>query len=100
MDLHPKKLLVVIAEAAIERLLVREVRALGAQGYTVIDVRGAGSRGERAADWEADRSIRLEVIADEAVCVAIADRLVQAYAPNYAVVVYVADVGVLRPQKF
>lgn len=40
MDTHPKELPVVIAEAALERPLVRDVKRLGAHGYTVIDVRG------------------------------------------------------------
>jgi hypothetical protein len=100
MQTHAKKLLVVITEGALEKLLARDVRRLGAHGYTVSDVRGGGERGERAADWEADRSIRMEVIGDEAVIGTIADHILATYCPNYAVSMYVADCGVLRPHKF
>jgi nitrogen regulatory protein P-II 2 len=100
MQTHAKKLLVVITEGALEKLLARDVRRLGAHGYTVSDVRGGGERGERAADWEADRSIRMEVIGDEHVVGTIADHILATYCPNYAVSMYVADCGVLRPHKF
>ena len=44
MKTHPRKLLVIIAESALERALVADVKRLGAHGYTVIDVRGGGAR--------------------------------------------------------
>jgi nitrogen regulatory protein P-II 2 len=100
MKTHPKKLLVVIAEAALERQLVADVKRLGAHGYTVIDVRGGGARGDRSADWDADRSIRIEVICDDAVAGAIADHVYAAYFDHFAVTIFVAEVGVLRPAKF
>ena len=100
MKTHPRKLLVVIAEAAIERQLVADVKRLGAQGYTVIDVRGGGARGDRGADWDADRSIQMEVICDDAVAGKIADHIHQRYFEDDAVTVCITEVGVLRPEKF
>ena len=100
MKTHPRKLLVVIGEAALERQLVADVKRLGAHGYTVIDVRGGGARGDRSADWDADRSIQMEVICDDTVAAAIAGHIHQAYFENYAVTVFITEVGVLRPAKF
>lgn len=100
MKTHSKKLLVVIAEAALERQLVADVKRLGAHGYTVIDVRGGGARGDRGADWDADRSIRMEVICDDAVAGKIADHIHGAYFDNFAVTLFVTEVGVLRAAKF
>jgi hypothetical protein len=100
METHPKKLLVVIAEAALERQLVADVKRLGAHGYTVIDVRGGGARGDRGADWDADRSIQMEVICDDAVAGKIAEHIHQSYFADYAVTVCITEVGVLRPEKF
>ena len=100
MKTHPRKLLVVIAEAALERQLVADVKRLGAQGYTVIDVRGGGARGDRGADWDADRSIQMEVICDDAVAGKIADHIHQSYFEDYAVTVCITEVGGLRPGKF
>ncbi|MFN7344812.1 MAG: P-II family nitrogen regulator, partial [Betaproteobacteria bacterium] len=67
MNLHPKKLLVVIAEGALEKSLIRDARQYGAQGYTLSEVRGGGESGDREAAWEADRLIEMKVICDEAV---------------------------------
>ena len=95
-----RKLLIVIAEAALERQLVADVKRLGAHGYTVIDVRGGGARGAREADWDADRSIQLEVICDDSVAQTIRAHIHQSYFNDYAVTIFTADVSVLRPQKF
>lgn len=100
VQMHPKQVLVVIAEAAIEKRIVRDAERLGAHGYTAIEARGSGPGGERAADWEADRSVRIEIIADEHVCSAIAEHLLKTYCEHYAVSMYVTDCRVLRPQKF
>jgi hypothetical protein len=100
MNTHPKKLLVIIGEAALEKFLVRDAKALGAHGHTIADVRGGGSHGVRDADWEANRSIRMEIICDPAVAVAISDHVLKTYCSNYSLTMFTADVGVLRPEKF
>ena len=97
---HPKKLLVLIAEAALEKHLVRDVKRLGAQGYTVYDVRGGGATGEREGAWEADRTIEMKVICEPEVADQIAAHVLQQYAPHYGVTLFFGDVEVLRPQKF
>lgn len=100
MTAHPKKLLVIIAEAALEKALIREARRFGAHGYTIYDVRGGGERGEREARWEADRSIEMKIICDETVADELAQHVLASYAQNYAITMFTADVGVFRPQKF
>jgi nitrogen regulatory protein P-II 2 len=100
MPIHPKKLLVIIAEAALEKALIRDARAFGAHGYTITEVRGGGERGDREAAWEADRSIEMKVICDEAVAERLASHVLASYAPHYAVTLFTAGVGVFRPQKF
>jgi nitrogen regulatory protein P-II 2 len=100
MQTHAKKLLVIIAEAALEKPLIRDARQFGAHGYTITDVRGGGERGEREAQWEADRSIEMKVIADAAVAEKLARHVLDAYAPHYAVTLFTSDVGVFRAEKF
>lgn len=100
MHTHPKKLLVIIGEAALEKRLIADARRLGAHGYTISDVRGGGERGDREARWEADRSIEMKVICDEAVAAELARHVLAAYAPHYALTLFTTDVGVFRPQKF
>jgi len=100
MTTHPRKLVVIITEGALESTLSRELIALGAHGYTISEVRGRGSRGAREAAWEADRNIRFEVICDEPVAESIMRAMQEKYYDDYAMTLYVADIGVLRPQKF
>ena len=100
MDKHQRTLLVIIAEANIERLLVQDVKRLGAAGYTVIDVRGGGHSGVREGTWEADRTIRMEVICEEGVADRIARALLKAYGQHYGLTMYFSEVQVLRPNKF
>lgn len=97
---HPCKLVVIISEAALEDTLGKDVMKLGAHGYTIADVRGQGKHGARNALWGADRSIRMEVLCDEATAGAIVGHIAEHYFRNFAMVTFVADVGVLRPEKF
>lgn len=100
MNAHTRKLLTVVTEAALEGTLVREVERLGAHGYTVTDARGKGHRGVRNADWQTSANIRLEVVCDADTAQAIAAHLREHYYPHYAMILYLGDVEVLRPDKF
>lgn len=97
---HPKTLLSIVSEAAIEARLLRDARALGAQGWTVTEVRGAGREGVREGSWEADRTVEIRLICDAAVADAIARHVLDAYAPHYAVSMSFSEVSVLRPERF
>ncbi len=97
---HARTLLVVVAEAALEKLLVDEIRRLGASFWTIGEVHGAGREGVRDGDWEADRTIELKVLCEPPVADAIAQRVMDTYAPHYSVALYFSEVGVLRPQRY
>jgi len=56
--------------------------------------------GKRAADWKAERSIRMQAIGDEDVVSTIADHILATCCASYAVSMCVADCGVLRPHEF
>ncbi len=100
MQTHARKMLVIIGEATLEKSLVRDARSFGAHGYTIAEVRGGGERGDREARWEADRSIEMKVICEADVAARLARHVLVTYAPNYALSLFSADVGVFRPQKF
>lgn len=97
---HPCKLVVLIAEKALEDKLAHDVMQLGAHGYTVADVRGRGSHGNRNGTWDADGSIRMEILCGVKTAVTITTHVQEQYFRHYAMVAFVADVGVLRPDKF
>ena len=100
MTKHPKTLLVIVAEAALEKSLVRDARQHGAQSWTVGEVHGAGREGVREGAWEADRTIEIKVICDEAVADSLAEHVLATYATNYSVALCFSSVAVLRPERF
>lgn len=100
MNRYPKTLLVVVAEAVLERPLLRDARERGVQGWTVSEVHGAWREGERSGDWEAERTVRIELICEEAVAEALAEHVLAAYAPHYSVALHLLPVGVLRPDRY
>lgn len=100
MPLAQRKLITIIAESALESLLVRDLKRLGATGYTVADVRGEGARGKRKGDWDQNRTICLTSICQSALAHAILDHLAATYFEDYAIVAYLSDVDVHRGNKF
>ncbi len=100
MPLHARRLVTIVTEAVIERELTQALEGLGVSGYTVTDARGKGHRGTRDAVWEHGASIRVEIVCDERVATAIVDHLAERYYENYAMILFVSDVAVLRPEKF
>lgn len=97
---HPKTLLVIVVEALLEKNLVRDAKQLGVHGWTISEVHGANLEGVRDGDWDADRTIELKLICDEAVADAMAAHVLTTYAPHYSVEMYFAPVQVLRPERF
>jgi nitrogen regulatory protein P-II 2 len=97
---HPKTLLVIVAEAVLEKVLLRDARERGAQGWTVAEVHGASLEGVREGAWEADRTVEIKLICEPAVADAIADHVITTYAPHYSVALWLAEVNVLRPERY
>lgn len=99
MALVALKLVTIIAEGFLEEKLVREIKKLGAKGYTITPARGEGSRGVRASEWEGS-NIRLETVVSPAVAERILNHLAETYFANYAVIAYVETVEVVRGEKY
>lgn len=100
MDGHTRRLLTIVTEAALEATLTRELVRLGAHGYTITNARGKGDRGVRDAGWEASSNIRVEVLCDAETADRIVTFLRERYYDDFAMILFVADVEVLRPGKF
>jgi nitrogen regulatory protein PII len=97
---HTRKLLTIVTETAIEKDLCADLERWGAHGYTVTDARGKGNRGVRSASWEQSGNIRVEVVCNEETARGIAEHLKESYYANYAMILFLSDVQVLRPAKF
>lgn len=93
------KKVTLVAEGVLEQRIVRELRELGASGYTISSVRGEGSRGVRASDWEGD-NVKVETLVGAATADRILEHVAGAYFEHYAVIAWVTDVRVVRGDKY
>ncbi len=91
------KLVTVICEAALERLIAPDLLAdLGAPGYSICDVRGRGSRGLQDARWSLSSNVRIEIVCDAATARRVVDVLFERYSANYGMVGWIVDVEAAR----
>jgi nitrogen regulatory protein PII len=93
------KRVTIVAEHVLEERLVRELKALGARGYTLVEVRGEGSRGVRASEWEG-KNVKIETLVSPGTAERILERLAERYFADFAVVAYVDSVEVVRGDKY
>ena len=100
MKRHIRKLLTIVTESALEGVLLQRLERLGAQGYTVTEARGKGRRGVRKARWDQSSNIRVEVVCDTTTAERIVAYLQENYYDDYAMVLFLTDVEVLRSEKF
>ncbi len=101
MDKHAKKLLVIFAEAVLEKRLIQDARRFGAHGYTLCEVRGGSDGGgTRAGNWDNDRTIEMKVICSAEVADAMSEHILATYAKDFSITLYFSDVQVLREKKF
>jgi nitrogen regulatory protein PII len=100
MQHYTRRMVTFVTEATLERALVTELEALGVKGFTITDARGKGSRGTRQSDWVQEGNIRVEVICDPALADRIAVHVRDKFYANYAMILFLQDVSVLRSDKF
>lgn len=93
------KLVTIVAESILEERLLRELRELGARGYTIGEARGEGTRGIHAIDWEG-QNVRIETLVGPDVAKRIMAYVAEHYFADYAVIVYAVDAEVLRSEKY
>ncbi|MCS6987909.1 MAG: hypothetical protein NZM06_00120 [Chloroherpetonaceae bacterium] len=93
------KLLTIIADEALQRRLVEDVKKLGAKGYTIEKAFGEGEHGGRVSQWEGE-NIRMELLVSKEVAEKILEKLARDYFEKFSVIAYLCDAEVLRGGKF
>lgn len=100
MNFFKEQLLTIITEAEIEDYLIEGIDKLGAKGYTITNVRGKGEKGLRNADWTMNSNIKVEIICNDNLCKNIIEFLKENYLKNYAMILFISEVNVIRSIKF
>ena len=99
MSLTKAKLITIITERILRSEIIAMLKEKGATGYTQTDAKGEGSRGIRASDWEG-HNVKIQAIVSEAVATTIMESIAETYFENYAVIVFLGDVEVMRGDKY
>ena len=91
MKIIKEKAVTIITESLIEKKLIRELKSLGIQGYTIEDVRGEGSKGVRGSEWDQMSSVRIQIVCDKDLAEKIINYLNKKYLDKYVMFVFMFD---------
>jgi nitrogen regulatory protein P-II 2 len=98
MKIHLRKV-TIIAERVLRDDLLELLKRHGATGWTLTAVEGEGSRGIRASEWEG-RSVQIDTLVSAPTADAIMEEVGHEYFADWSVIVFAAEVEVLRGEKY
>ena len=94
-----RTLITIVTEGLLKEEISGLLRRHGASGFTITRADGEGSRGVRARDWEGP-NLKFESVVEPAVAEAALVELAERYFDHFAVTAWLADVRVVRADKF
>ena len=99
MKLVNFKLITIVCEPDLKNSVLALSQNFGATGFTISLVSGQGN-GEKSSGEIPDSKIKIEIILDSSAATALMQSLADSFFANYSVIVYCAEISVLRPEKF
>lgn len=100
MKLFDVKLLTITCEILAQKNVLDILEKYNVSGYTLYEVEGNGSKGIRGQGFKNDKNIKIEALLHQDKVQQIAEELARTLFSDYAIILYVTDVNVLRPEKF
>ena len=98
VKIHLRKV-TIVAERVLRDDLLDLLKRHGATGWTLTAVEGEGSRGVRASEWEG-RSVQIDTLVSAEAADGIMEEIGRKYFADWSVIVYAAEVEVLRGEKY
>ena len=95
MDMRTVTLVTIVAESVLQEALCHLALRAGASGYTIMPCTGTGSRGVRRGLTDVDMNVKIEILAHPTVAEAIAAKVAEEYAPDYALILFMHPVSAL-----
>ncbi|TVP45798.1 MAG: transcriptional regulator [Gemmatimonadales bacterium] len=92
-------LVTIVAERILRDRVLEGIRKAGSRGFTLTDVTGEGSRLIHAHEWEGP-SVKVETLVSPEVAERIVAMVAERYFEHHAVIVYTAEVQVVRARRF
>lgn len=100
MKLYDLKLLVVTCESLAQKNVIDILESHQVSGYTLYEVEGSGDKGVRGKGFMHDKNVKIEVVLPEPKMQTITEEIARKLFSDYAIILYVSDIKVLRPEKF
>lgn len=100
MKLYNVKLLTVTCEILAQKNVIDILSKHNITGYTTYEVDGNGAKGLRGQGLKNEKNVKVEVIIQENTLQDVVEEIARTLFTNFAIVLYVSDVGVLRTEKF
>ena len=100
MKLYNVKLLTITCEILAQENVIDILKKHEISGYTTYEVNGNGVRGIRGQGLKTEKNVKVEVIMREEKLDGIVEEISRTLFANFAIVLYVSDVGVVRMEKF
>jgi len=100
MKLYPVKLLTVTCEILAQKNIIEILNKHEITGYTTYEVDGNGARGIRGQGLKNEKNVKVEIILREEKLQIVVEEISRTLFANFAIVLYVSDVGVVRTEKF
>ncbi|MFB5598398.1 MAG: P-II family nitrogen regulator [Nitrosopumilus sp.] len=100
MKLYGVKLLTITCEILAQKNIIEILNKHEITGYTTYEVEGNGARGIRGQGFKNEKNVKVEVIMHEEKLQDVVEEISRTLFANFAIVLYVSDIGVLRSEKF
>lgn len=100
MKLYTVKLLTITCEILAQKNIIEILKKHEITGYTTYEVDGNGARGIRGQGFKNEKNVKVEVIMRDEKLQGVVEEISRTLFANFAVVLYVSDVSVVRTEKF
>lgn len=100
MKLYEVKLLTITCEILAQKNIIEILNNHKITGYTTYEVDGNGARGLRGQGFKNEKNVKVEVILRGEKISDVVEEISRTLFANFAIVLYVSDVGVVRIEKF
>jgi nitrogen regulatory protein PII len=100
VKLYPVKLLTVTCEILAQKNIIEILNKHEITGYTTYEVNGNGARGIRGQGLKNEKNVKVEIIMREEKLQIVVEEISRTLFANFAIVLYVSDIEVVRTEKF
>jgi len=100
MKLYNVKLLTITCEILAQKNVIDILKNHEITGYTSYEVDGNGEKGLRGQGIQAEKNVKVEVIMREEKLSDVIEDISRILFPDFTIILYVSDVGVVRTEKF